>query len=184
MRSLSIKGPIESADPFLASLRAASGHDVTVEIDSIGGSVWAGCEIFTALTRHAGLVTVRIVGLAASMASAVAMAGDEIVIEPSARMMLHSPSGSVHGRSGDLRSMASLLDRIEATMRSAYATRSGRPMSEISAMMQAETWLSADEAVAAGFADRVAGRKQTTAEGLQAISASVYRAGPWARTRL
>lgn len=183
MRDLAIRGPIESAEPFLTPLRAASGQDVTVEIDSAGGSVWAGFEIFTALTRHKGLVTVRIVGLAASMASAVAMAGDEIVIEPSARMMLHSPSGSVHGRSADLRLMANLLDRIETTMRAAYATRSGRPMSEVTAMMQAETWFSADEAVAAGFADRVGGRKQTMAEGLQAISASVYRAGPWARVR-
>jgi hypothetical protein len=94
-------------------------------------------------------------GIAASIASMIAMAGDEVVMPENAMLVLHDPSGLVAGTASDMRATAEALDRMKAGMVAAYRDKSGRNDAEIEALMAAETWLSAQEALDLGFADRV-----------------------------
>jgi hypothetical protein len=112
--------------------------------------------IFNALTRHSGTVTVWIDGIAASAASYIAMAGDEIVMPENAFLMIHDPSGIVMGTATDMRDMAETLDKIAASMTRGYAARSGKSEEDIAALMAAETWFDAQDALDAGLATRMA----------------------------
>jgi ATP-dependent Clp protease, protease subunit len=144
------------AKAFLDELKALGPvAELTVRINSPGGSVFDGVAIYNALKRHDARVTVWIDGIAASIASMVAMAGDEVVMPENAMLVLHDPSGLVAGTAADMRAMAEALDRMKAGMVAAYRDKSGRDDAEIEALMQAETWLSAHEAIDLGLADRV-----------------------------
>jgi ATP-dependent Clp protease, protease subunit len=144
------------AKAFLDELKALGPvAELTVRINSPGGSVFDGVAIYNALKRHDAAITVWIDGIAASIASTIAMAGDEIVMPENALLMLHDPSALVLGTAADMRAMAEALDRMKAGMVAAYRDKSGRDDAEIAALMAAETWLSAEEAVDLGFADRV-----------------------------
>lgn len=146
-----------SAKGFLAELGAApEGAPIDLRLNSPGGSVFDAVAIHNALRRHPGAVTVWIDGIAASAASYVAMAGDEIVMPENAFLMIHDPAGLVAGTAGDMRAMAEALDRIKTTLARGYAGRTGRPEDEIAALMSAETWFDAGEALAAGLATRLA----------------------------
>jgi enoyl-CoA hydratase/carnithine racemase len=111
--------------------------------------------IYNALKRHPGQITVWIDGIAASAASYIAMAGDEIVMPENAFLMIHDPSGLVMGTAAEMREMAGTMDKIAGSMIRGYAERSGKPDAEIAALMAAETWFDAQEALAAGLATRV-----------------------------
>ena len=144
------------AKAFLDELKALGPvAELTVRINSPGGSVFDGVAIYNALKRHDAAITVWIDGIAASIASMIAMAGDEVVMPENAMLVLHDPSGLVAGTASDMRAMAEALDRMKAGMVAAYRDKSGRDDAEIEALMRAETWLSAQEAVALGLADRV-----------------------------
>jgi ATP-dependent Clp protease protease subunit len=144
------------AKAFLDELKALGPvAELTVQINSPGGSVFDGVAIYNALKRHEARVTVWIDGIAASIASMIAMAGDEVVMPENAMLMLHDPSALVIGTAADMRGMADALDKMKAGMVAAYRDKSGRHDAEIEALMAAETWLSAQEAVAIGLADRV-----------------------------
>jgi ATP-dependent Clp protease, protease subunit len=144
------------AKAFLDELKALGPiAELTVRINSPGGSVFDGVAIYNALKRHDAAITVWVDGIAASIASMIAMAGDEVVMPENAMLMLHDPSGLVAGTAADMRAMAVALDRMKAGMVAAYRQKSGRDDAEIEALMRDETWLSADEAVALGLADRV-----------------------------
>jgi ATP-dependent Clp protease, protease subunit len=144
------------AKAFLDELKALGPvAELTVRINSPGGSVFDGIAIYNALKRHDAAITVWIDGIAASIASMIAMAGDEVVTPENAMLMLHDPSGLVMGTASDMRAMADALDKMKASMVAAYRDKSGREDAEIEALMQAETWLSAREAVSLGLADRV-----------------------------
>ena len=144
------------AKAFLDELKALGPvAELTVGINSPGGSVFDGVAIYNALKRHDAAITVWIDGLAASIASMIAMAGDEIVMPENAMLVLHDPSGLVAGTASDMRALAEALDRMKAGMVAAYRDKSGRDDAEIEALMRDETWLSAQEAVALGLADRV-----------------------------
>ncbi|MFO7855544.1 MAG: Clp protease ClpP [Paracoccaceae bacterium] len=146
-----------SAKGFLAELGALPGDAaVDLRLNSPGGSVFDAVAIHNALSRHAGAVTVWIDGIAASAASYVAMAGDDIVMPENAFLMIHDPSGLVMGTAADMREMAGTLDKIAAGMTRGYAARSGRTEDEIAALMAAETWFGAAEAIEAGLATRLA----------------------------
>ena len=134
--------------------RTISRHDL--RINSPGGSVFDAVAIHNALSRHAGPVTVWIDGIAASAASYIAMAGDEIVMPANAFLMIHDPAGVVVGTAADMRDMAGTLDKIAGSMLRGYAARSGRPEDEIAGLMAAETWFGAAEALEAGLATRMA----------------------------
>ncbi|KPP88215.1 MAG: Protease subunit of ATP-dependent Clp protease [Rhodobacteraceae bacterium HLUCCO07] len=145
-----------SAKGFLAELGALpEGTPVDLRLNSPGGSVFDAVAIHNALKRHAGPVTVWIDGIAASAASYIAMAGDEIVMPENAFLMIHDPSGLVMGTAEDMRAMAEALDKVKGSLVSGYAAKSGRTPEEVSALMAAETWFDASDAVAQGFADRL-----------------------------
>jgi ATP-dependent protease ClpP protease subunit len=144
------------AKAFLDKLKALGPvAELTVRINSPGGSVFDWVAIYNALKRHNGVITVWIDGIAASIASMIAMAGDDVVMPENAMLVLHDPSGLVAGTASDMRAMAEALDRMKAGMVAAYRDKSSRNEAEIETLMAAETWLSAQEAVELGLADRV-----------------------------
>jgi ATP-dependent Clp protease protease subunit len=129
---------------------------ITVRINSGGGDVFAGLAIHSMLKRHAAKVTVYVDGLAASIASIIAMAGDKIVMPKGSMMMIHNPWTSVMGAdSKELRNMADVLDKIRDTLLDVYMDRTSMDKEEILAMVDKETWLSANDAVKKGFADEI-----------------------------
>jgi len=140
---------------FLGDLSKLSGQHIHLRINSPGGSVVEGTAIYNALRRHQGGVTVHIDALAASMASVIAMAGAPVYIADNALMMIHNPWTVSMGGSEDLRKEADLLDMLKVNLRNAYVRKTGMSETDISAMMDAETWLDAVDAVALGFADAI-----------------------------
>ncbi len=146
-----------TAKGFLAELGALpDATPLALRINSPGGSVFDAVAIYNAIKRHSGTVTVWIDGIAASAASYIAMAGDEVVMPENAFLMIHDPSGMVMGTAGDMRAMAEALDKIKNSLLQGYAAKSGRSEAEIAPLMTAETWLDATEALDIGFADRIA----------------------------
>ncbi|HGN0875951.1 Clp protease ClpP [Staphylococcus aureus] len=130
-----------------------SDEDVDIIINSNGGNLVAGSEIYTHLRDHKGKVNVRITAIAASAASLIAMAGDHIEMSPVARMMIHNPSSIAQGEAKDLNHAAETLEHVGQIMAEAYAVRAGKNKQELVEMMARETWLNADEAIEQGFAD-------------------------------
>ena len=151
---------------FKAELTASAG-DIAVWLNSPGGDVFAASQIYTMLKEYEGKVTVKIDGIAASAASVIAMAGDEIVMSPVGMMMIHNPATVVFGEEADLASGIKMLSEVKESIINAYEQRTGLPRGKISNMMDAETWFSAQKAVELGFADKIlyAPDKQDAAEG-------------------
>lgn len=145
-----------SAKDFIAEIGKLPGDAaLALRLNSPGGSVFDAVAIYNALRRHAGKVTVTIDGIAASAASYIAMAGDEVVMPENAFLMIHDPSGLVMGTAADMRAMAEALDKIAGALIKGYAAKSGKAEDEVAQLMAAETWFTAAEAVEAGFADRL-----------------------------
>ena len=143
-----------TAKGFLAELGALPGDAaIDLRLNSPGGSVFDAVAIYNALKRHAGEITVWIDGIAASAASYIAMAGDIIVMPENAFLMIHDPSGMVMGTAGDMRAMAEALEKIGASLNKGYAAKSGKSEKDIAALMAAETWFDAADALDMGFAD-------------------------------
>ncbi len=143
-----------SAKAFLADLgKLPDATPLTLRLNSPGGSVFDAVAIYNALQRHAGTVTVSIDGIAASAASYIAMAGDEIIMPENAFLMIHDPSGLVMGTAVDMRAMAGALEKIGASLIKGYAAKSGKAEKDIAKLMAAETWFDAAEAVDMGLAD-------------------------------
>lgn len=128
---------------------------IEVEINSGGGSVYAGSEIYTALKNHKGQVNVSIVGLAASAASVIAMAGKTVKMSPTAQFMVHNVSARGEGDYRDMQHMADILKTANETIASSYILKTGKSKDEILAMMDKETWLTAEKAKEYGFVDEV-----------------------------
>lgn len=144
-----------SAKSFLNDLRSVTGDEVDVEINSPGGDVFAGLAIYNGLRASGKKINVKVLGLAASAASLVAMAGDTIEMPENAFMMIHNPWGFAMGGADEMRNTADVLDKICASLVSTYAKRTGKTDQEITALLDAETWMTAQEAVDAGFATSV-----------------------------
>ena len=137
------------------ALIEAKGEDLEVEINSGGGDVYAGSEIYTALKSYAGNVTVNIVGVAASAAGVIAMSGKKVLISPTAQLMMHNVALTA---SGDYRVMghsAEVLKNFNTSIANAYILKTGMGQEELLALMDKETWLNAQRAVELGFADEV-----------------------------
>lgn len=139
---------------FKAELSASNG-DVSVWINSPGGDVFAASQIYTMLKEYKGKVTVKIDGIAASAASVIAMAGDEILMSPVAMMMIHNPSTLIWGEESDMIKAKEMLSEVKESIINAYEVKTNLSRSKISKMMDAETWFSAKKAVELGFADKV-----------------------------
>lgn len=140
---------------FISQLTALGKIPITVRINSLGGSVFDGLAIYNLLRDHVGGVTIKIDGVAASMASVVAMAGTRVVMSESALMMIHNPNSEVAGEASDLRNMAQVLDQVKNSLVAAYHRKTKMAPNKIAMMMDAETWMSATEALALGFIDAV-----------------------------
>lgn len=128
---------------------------VEVVINSGGGDVFAGSEIYTALKEYQGEVTVKVVGLAASAASVIAMAGDKILISPTAQMMIHNVSTYAEGDYRNFEHTAEVLKSANQSIANAYKTKTGKSEDELKGLMDNETWFNAQAAVDQGFADEV-----------------------------
>lgn len=145
-----------TAQGVATALKAAGNKPLTISVHSYGGDAMAGVAIHNMLARHPAQKTVVVDGIAASAASLIAMAGDRIVMPSNAFLMIHNASGLSYGTAADTRDVADILDNISAAYRRTYAAKTGLPEDEIGALMDAETWLTADEAVAKGFATEAA----------------------------
>lgn len=130
-------------------------EELEVEINSGGGSVFAGSDIYTALKGHKGKVTVSITGLAASAASVIAMSGDVVKMSPTAQFMIHNVSAQGSGDHRDMQHMAEILKSANETVANAYILKTGKSKEEILQMMDDETWLTAEKAKEYGFIDEV-----------------------------
>lgn len=144
-----------TAVSFVRALRDADGEDVTIHINSSGGSVFDANTMAEALRGYKGHTTASIEGLAASAASYFALTADDVVINPSALMMIHNPWDFAVGDAEDMRKKADMLDKARSTISAQYARKTGRTVDEIEGLMDAETWFTAQEAVEFGLVDRI-----------------------------
>ena len=147
-----------SAASFAHDLKDCGNNikQINLHIHSPGGDVFDGIAIYNLLKNHPANVTVYIDGLAASMASVIAMAGNEVIMPENAMMMIHKPWGIQGGDAEDMRKYADLLDKVENTLIPAYANKTGKTPEELAEMLSAETWLNGKECVEQGFADKLA----------------------------
>ena len=143
-----------SAKQFVDDLSGISG-DIHVRINSPGGDVFDGTAIYNALISHKGRVRTTVDGIAASMASVIAMAGETLTMPENAMMMIHDPWTMAVGNAAELRKTAEVLDKSKLGLVAAYQAKTGLPSDEISAIMAEETWFTGAEAVERGFADNL-----------------------------
>ena len=143
-----------SAKAFSDALQSVGPGPLVVEINSPGGNVWDGLTIYNMLRGRQAPVTTRVVGIAASIASIIALAGDTIEMAEASLFMIHDPSGMVAGTSEDMRKMANALDQHAEILAGIYVKRTGKTSAQIRAAMSAETWFTAQEAIQFGLADK------------------------------
>ena len=151
-----------NANDFVRDLRAITAKAIDLHINSGGGFVFDAIAIYSALKNHGATVNVSVDGIAASAASFIAQAGDTVTIEKPAKMMIHDAAGLVIGNAPDMRAMADLLDDLSDTIAGIYADRAGGTVASWREAMGRETWYSAEQAVTAGLADRVANDSKTS----------------------
>ncbi|MDI6637193.1 head maturation protease, ClpP-related [Pantoea dispersa] len=144
-----------TASRIAAALRAIGGADVTVNINSPGGDMFEGLAIYNLLREYDGKVTVKVLGLAASAASIIAMAGDEVQIGRGAFLMIHNCWVYAMGNRHDLAQVAADMEPFDKAMNDIYGARTGLSSEAIEAMMNAETYIGGSDAVEKGFADRL-----------------------------
>jgi ATP-dependent protease ClpP protease subunit len=144
-----------TADEFINDLRGITAPNILLRVNSPGGSVTEGIAIANALRSHPANVTVQVDGVAASIASVIAIAGDHVRMMPNALLMVHEASGLCVGEAADMIKMAEVLDKISDNIAGAYAARAGGTEAEWRQVMKNETWYRGDEAVKAGLADEV-----------------------------
>ena len=131
----------------------ADDGDIVLWINSPGGDCVAASQIYTMLMEYKGNVTVKIDGIAASAASVIAMAGTEVLMAPTAVMMIHNPLTIAIGDSAEMQKAIALLDEVKESIINAYEIKTGLSRAKISHLMDAETWMSANTAIEKGFAD-------------------------------
>ena len=171
MKKISVKGAIisssdqwiydwfgiEATSPKAISdaIAEANGDELEVEINSGGGDVFAGSEIYTSLKAYSGNVTIKIVGLAASAASVIAMAGNKILMSPTGQMMIHNVSTMTSGDYRDMRHTSEVLKNANTTIANAYRLKTGMNEENLLAMMNEETWLTPQQALENKFIDEI-----------------------------
>lgn len=163
-----------SADQFAKDLNAITAGTIHLRINSPGGSVFDGTAIYNALKQHTAKVVVHIDGLAASIASVIALAGDEVLMGDGSYFMIHAPWSIAMGTADDMRKEAGLLDKVGGTISQIYQDRTGKDESEINEMMAAETWMTAQEALDAGFIDGIDKGKEKKAQVKNLFDLSVF----------
>lgn len=171
-RILDLNGPIaeetwwgDEVTPqmFKDELESVVG-DIKVSINSPGGDVFAAAQMYNILKAHRGKVTVFIDSLAASAASVVAMAGDEVVMSPVGMLMIHNPSTVAIGDHNDMEKTLATLNEVKESIINAYQAKTHKSRKELSDMMEAETWMNANTALEKGFIDRIEGEVQQSTQ--------------------
>lgn len=180
-----------TAKRISAALRSIGPKDITVNVNSPGGDFFEGMAIYNLLREHQAKVTVRVLGVAASAASVIAMAGDEILMGDGAFIMIHNAWAVAVGNRHDMLDSAKLLEPFDAAMASLYAHQTGMSVSEAAALMDQETWIGAQQAVEDGFATGLLPSSEVTKTSqasaarkpLALIEASMAKAGYSRATR-
>lgn len=149
--------PAKAYVEALDELEQSGAKSLEVFVNSPGGDVFEGMAILAAIKRWDGPKTVTVDGLAASIASVIALAGDTVRMAPGSMFMIHDPWGMVVGVSAELRKKADLLDQIGSSIRDIYVSKTKATEAEISGLMAAETWMDAEDAKARGFVDEIIG---------------------------
>jgi ATP-dependent Clp protease protease subunit len=139
---------------FKSELESGGGN-ITVWLNSPGGDVFASSQIYNMLKDYAGKVTVKVDGIAASAASVIAMAGDEVLMSPLSLLMIHDPYTIAIGDTEEMQKAIAMLGEVKEAIINAYQAKSGLSRSKISNMMTAETWINAKKAVELGFEDGI-----------------------------
>lgn len=148
-----------TAARIAAALRQIGDKPVIAEINSPGGNYFEGVAIYNLFRRHTQAVNVQVLGIAASAASIIAMAGDTVAIAHNAEIMIHQAQGVFFGNADDMEDAIATLRKLDNAMAETYAARTGKSIDELIAMMKAETYIGGQEAVDAGFADEVMQRE-------------------------
>jgi len=151
-----------TAKRISSALRSIGKGDVTVNINSPGGDMFEGLAIYNLLRDHPGAVTVKVIGLAASAASIIAMAGDEVQIARAGFFMVHNSWIIAIGNRHDMRAAADFLEPFDRTMADIYAARTGADIKAMQKLMDAETFIGGSDAVDQGFADNLLPADQVT----------------------
>ncbi|MEU4367542.1 head maturation protease, ClpP-related [Micromonospora chersina] len=145
-----------TADDFVRDVAKLDVDEIRLHLNSPGGDAWEGVAIANVLRQHPAKVTVYVDGMAASAASVIAMAGDEVVMGVGAQLMIHDAWGVCVGNAAEMAKAGEMLASVSDSIASTYAAKAGGTAADWRPIMQAETWYTAEEAVAAGLADRVA----------------------------
>ncbi len=153
-----------TAKDFATSLKSIpSDREITLRINSPGGSVFDGAAIYNLLAERRDKITAKVIGLAASMASVVMLAGRRVLAAENATVMIHNPAGGAWGESEEMRKMADLLDKLKGQLVAAYVRKTGKTEKEIAAAMDETTWFTAAEAREFGLVDEITEAVQATA---------------------
>lgn len=163
-----------SPSAFRSALAGMSGP-VALRINSPGGDVFGACAMQQAMAEYPDPITAHVDGLAASAASLLVASADRAIIAPGAMIMIHCAWSMCVGDASDMLEMASVLERVDAGIAATYSRKTGKDAASYAALMEAETWLTADEAVAEGLADEVA---QAKAKPAAAWNLSAYTNAP------
>lgn len=155
------------ANAFVRDVAGLDVDELTVHLNSPGGDAAEGVAIANVLRQHRAKVTVRVDGIAASAASVVAMAGDEVIMSPGAQLMIHDAWSIGLGDADEMRKVAASLDSTSNALASTYAAKAGGTTAEWREVMKSEAWYGPDEAVEAGLADRVAEPDEYSTSGEQ-----------------
>jgi len=148
--------PATSANKINKMLNQAQpGEEIELLINSGGGSIFAGSEIYTALKSYNGKIIGKITGIAGSAASVIAMGCSELQISPTAQMMIHNSQGTFEGDYNDMQLGADILKSINDSIANAYQIKTGKPHAELLSMMNNETWMNAQKAKELGFVDSI-----------------------------
>jgi ATP-dependent Clp protease protease subunit len=163
------------AQDFLADLKHLGAvKNIRVRINSYGGEVFDGIAIYNALKRHEASVTVEIYGIAASIASIIAMAGDRVIMPANTFMFIHDPLTVAIGDADDMREIADELEKLASGLVTTYMAKSSKSEKEVKKWMAEDTWFSAADALAAGLADEVTDEVKIAA----ALDLSVFKNPP------
>ncbi|MCK6069066.1 Clp protease ClpP [Staphylococcus haemolyticus] len=151
-------------------------EDIVIRLNSGGGDVFEGIEIYNYLKSLSNHITIEVTALAASAASLVAMAGDKIIIRTGANMMVHEASTMAFGNKSDIQKTLNALTAIDTSIVDIYHDRTGLDRDEIDNLIANETWLTADEAINKGFADEKSSRKsvEKQKEGVENLKDTKY----------
>jgi len=152
-----------TAKGFQKELSEIKAGQIDLHINSPGGLVFDGITIYNLLKQHPATVTTYIDGLAASIASVIALAGDKVIMAANALFMVHNPFGMVAGNANEMRDFADKLDKVRGSISTTYIAKTGKSEDDINDLMDAETWMTADEAMEAGFIDEIGGEADMAA---------------------